>query len=147
MPTSTHHLAADSGTAVGFGLALRVSADVLDGAFSVHEGVLEPGQTVPPHVHETADQLLYVVDGSVLVTVGDERIEAGQGDFVHKPRGVSHTFTNATELPARVLELTVSDQFERFTEAATALDDPAQLPALQARYGMTFGADPLLTRR
>ncbi len=34
----------------------------------------------------------YVIDGQLTVFVGDERIEAGPGDFVFGPMGVPHTF-------------------------------------------------------
>ena len=136
----THLLdAATAGPDTGQGLRLRVDADLVDGAFSIHEGVLQPGEAVPEHVHETADQLIYVVEGSVNVTVGEETVEASSGDFVHKPKGVPHSLTNPTDGPTTVLEMTVTDQFQRFTEAASTLTDPAGMPALQAKYGMRFG--------
>jgi quercetin dioxygenase-like cupin family protein len=128
-----YHLPAGTGAPVGNGLSLRVGAELVDGAFSIHEGVLQPGETVPPHVHETADQLLYVIAGTVTVTVDGATIEAGPGDFVHKPRGLSHTFTNRTTTSVAVLEITATDQFQRFTRAAAGASGP-ELAALQLEH-------------
>ena len=127
-----------SGEDVGLGLTLRIGADLVDGAFSIHEGVLQPGETIPTHVHETADQLLYVVDGTITATIDGVAVEASAGDFVHKPKGQPHTFTNPTDHTATVLEITATDQFQRFTEAAAAMTDPAQLPEIQRAHGMRF---------
>jgi quercetin dioxygenase-like cupin family protein len=138
----THHLRAGSGANVGAGLVLRVDAALVDGSFSIHEGTLQPGETVPPHVHETADQLLYIVSGSVTATVDGTTVEARPGDFVHKPKGLPHTFTNATDHVATVLEITVSDQFQRFTEAAAAASDPGELASLQSEHGIRFAVTP-----
>ena len=134
----TNLLAAGSGEPAGPGLTLRIDADLVDGAFSIHEGVLQPGETIPPHTHETADQLLYVVDGAVTATVDGTTIEATTGDFVHKPRGRPHTFTNPTDHTTTVLEITATDQFQRFTRAAAAITDPSEFPQLQTAHGMRF---------
>jgi mannose-6-phosphate isomerase-like protein (cupin superfamily) len=131
-------LAAGTGEAVGTGLTLRVDADLLDGALSIHEGVMRPGETVYPHVHEDADQLLYVVEGEVTVAVDGVEFQASAGDFVHKPKGLPHTFSNTTDKPVRVLEITVGDQFQRFTRAAAAVTDPSEFPAVAAEHGLRF---------
>ena len=39
----------------------------------------------------------YVIAGELTVLVGDERVEAGPGDFVLGPRGIPHTFLVHTE--------------------------------------------------
>lgn len=58
----------------------------------------DPRGTAPPlHIHHDADEMFYVIDGEVTVFVGDERIEAGPGDFVFVPMGVTHAFLVTSE--------------------------------------------------
>lgn len=135
MTTFTAHYPVDTGTPVGAGLTLRLPAASTGGSISVHEGVLKPGERVPLHVHDEADQLLYVVEGEAEVTVGDVTYVARQGDLVAKPHGVPHGFANCSDSPARLLEVTAGDSFERLTLAA-ASSDPAGFPALQAAHGV-----------
>jgi uncharacterized cupin superfamily protein len=112
-----------------------------DGSFSVVEHPLAPralGSLV--HTHRNEDEYSFVVEGSVGVEVGDETFVAKAGDVVEKPRGIPHAFWNATDEPARLLELIVPGGFERyFVELGAILGaagppDLAALGALAARY-------------
>jgi hypothetical protein len=59
------------------------------------------------------------------VEVGGETFEAGPGSVVAKPRAVPHAFWNATDEPARILELIVPVGFERyFAELAQVFAQP-----------------------
>lgn len=127
---------AGRGEHVGNGLRLRVPSAATEGALTTHEGVLAPGERVPLHVHDEADQLLYVVDGEVEVTVGSSTWIARREDLVSKPHGVPHGFANIGAEPARVLEITAGDSFERFTRSIAALADPSEFPAVQAAHGI-----------
>jgi quercetin dioxygenase-like cupin family protein len=50
----------------------------------------EPGTTVRRHVHEATEQLMWIVEGEVTMTVGDETKRLGPGDVVVVNRGVEH---------------------------------------------------------
>jgi len=52
--------------------------------------VYEPGTTVRRHSHETAEQVMWIVEGDVTMTVGDETKRLGAGDVVVINRGVEH---------------------------------------------------------
>jgi quercetin dioxygenase-like cupin family protein len=49
-----------------------------------------PGTTVARHAHEHSEQLMWVVEGDVTMTVGDETRTLGPGDVVAINRGVEH---------------------------------------------------------
>lgn len=137
MSVSTmHHHPEGTGTPAGSGLKLRVPAEATTGAISVHEGLLSPGDRIPLHVHDEADQLLYVVEGELEVIVGDATLLARPGDFISKPHGIPHGFGNIGTGPARVLEITAGDSFERLTLAAARLSDATDFAALQAEHGV-----------
>ena len=48
------------------------------------------GGTVPRHHHES-EQLMYVVEGTLRVTVGDEEVIVRRGEVLHIPSDVPHS--------------------------------------------------------
>jgi len=61
-------------------------------ALDVWQAVTLAGCEPPLHVHERQDEWLQVLEGRVLATVGEARLEAGPGDLVFMPRGVPHAY-------------------------------------------------------
>ena len=55
------------------------------------------GAAPPLHIHRDADETFYVIAGTVSVFVGDERMDAGPGDYVFAPMGVPHAFLVTSE--------------------------------------------------
>jgi quercetin dioxygenase-like cupin family protein len=49
-----------------------------------------PGTTVARHSHPTAEQVMWIVEGDVTMTVEDETRMLGAGDVVVVNRGVEH---------------------------------------------------------
>lgn len=50
----------------------------------------EPGTTVRRHSHETAEQVMWIIDGSMTMTIGDETRELEAGDVVVVNPGLEH---------------------------------------------------------
>jgi quercetin dioxygenase-like cupin family protein len=50
----------------------------------------EPGTTVRRHSHDATEQVMWVVDGDLTMTVGEETRRLGAGDTVVVNRGVEH---------------------------------------------------------
>ena len=94
----------------------------------------------PLHRHNREDEFSLVLEGRMGAMLGDDVVEAGPGDLVHKPRGQWHTFWNAGDEPARILEIIAPGGFEDFFSELIDLGgvadaDPDELMALCARYG------------
>jgi mannose-6-phosphate isomerase-like protein (cupin superfamily) len=95
----------------------------------------------PLHRHSREDEYSFVLEGSMGAVLGDEIVHAEVGDLVCKPRGQWHTFWNAGDTPARILEIISPAGFERFfdelsdLEASSQPPDAAAVVALGARYG------------
>ena len=51
----------------------------------------EPGAEVPRHSHEDTEQLMWMLEGSLEMTVGDETRVISAGDVVAVNRGVEHS--------------------------------------------------------
>jgi mannose-6-phosphate isomerase-like protein (cupin superfamily) len=75
----------------------KVSGEQTGGRLLQLLGRAHRGGAPPMHIHHDADESWYVIDGRLTVFVGDERIEAGPGDFVLGPKGVPHSFLVSSE--------------------------------------------------
>jgi quercetin dioxygenase-like cupin family protein len=82
-----------------------------------------------PHFHEQHVDTFYVLEGEVELTVAGETVHARPGDLVHVPPGVVHSFGNASDEPARFLNVHAPGM--RFDEYIRRMDagerpDPAE---------------------
>lgn len=117
-----------------------VTGDESGGAYFAMEAVVPPGGGPPRHIYRNEDETFYVLDGDVTFRLGDERIVAGPGDFLHVPRGTVHCFHNAGDGVARlVLTFTPAGIEKFFEETLQRAFDPALEPsepieAVTARY-------------
>jgi quercetin dioxygenase-like cupin family protein len=129
------------------GIVFKVAAAQAAGSFSIVEHPYQPGVLIPPHVHDTADQVTFVIEGEVGIRVGDDTFQAAAGAYVIKPRGIPHTHWNATRHPARVMEITTPGEFESFFDELGALlaaggsRDAAALNQIGERHATHFLMD------
>jgi quercetin dioxygenase-like cupin family protein len=65
--------------------------------------VIQPGQHNPEHHHPNCDEVLFVLEGELRHTVGDESHLLGPGDLIHIPQGVRHQGLNVGTVPCRVV--------------------------------------------
>ena len=62
-----------------------------------------PRFIAPLHVHYNDDEAWYVLEGRLVVRVGDDEVEARAGSAVFVPRGTPHTYWNPDPSPVRYL--------------------------------------------
>jgi mannose-6-phosphate isomerase-like protein (cupin superfamily) len=119
----------------------------------------------PLHRHHNEDEYSFVIEGRMGALLGDQHVEAGPGDLVHKPRGQWHTFWNAGDAPCRILEIISPGGFEGFFAELVDLGgvlradpeqlvelcqrfalemDPDSVPDLIQRFGVHFPGEPLV---
>ena len=127
---------------------------MLDGAeagerFSLVEHPMSPRALAAPlHRHTREDEYSYVLEGRMGAVLGDDVLEAGPGDLVFKPRNQWHTFWNAGDEPARILEIISPAGFERFFAELVDLGgvtraEPQALAELSARYELEMNPDSI----
>lgn len=77
--------------------------------------VLRPGHGVDGHVHEGEDDSFLVVDGTLSLTVGDDRdvVRAGPGTYVLVPSGTFHALANEGPADVRFLNVHAPGGFDR----------------------------------
>jgi quercetin dioxygenase-like cupin family protein len=100
----------------------------------------------PLHRHTREDEYSYVIEGRVGALLGDEVVIGGPGDLIFKPRNQWHTFWNAGDDPARLLEIISPAGFERFFAELVDLGgvtqaEPQDLAELCARYELEMNPD------
>jgi mannose-6-phosphate isomerase-like protein (cupin superfamily) len=124
-----------------------IDGEDADSRFSLVEHPMPPRALAAPlHRHNREDEYSYVLEGRMGALLGDDVLEAGPGDLVFKPRGEWHTFWNAGEEPARILEIISPAGFEGFFDelvemGGAAEADPEEMGALCARYELEMQPD------
>ena len=76
---------------------------------------LSPGQGVEGHVHPAEDDSFLVLEGTLSVTLGDDRreVDAGPGTYVLVPVGTWHALANNGARPVRFLNVHAPGGFDR----------------------------------
>ena len=125
------------------GVRFMVGGDESGGGFSLVEHPMPPRALAAPlHRHTREDEYSYVLEGRVGAQLGDEVVIAGPGDLIFKPRDQWHTFWNAGDEPARILEIISPAGFEDYFAELTGRPAGAPPPApeeiaeVAARYGL-----------
>jgi mannose-6-phosphate isomerase-like protein (cupin superfamily) len=139
----------------GIGVRFMIDGAETDGGFALVEHPMPPRALAAPlHRHHREDEYSFVLEGRMGALLGDDVLEAGPGDLVHKPRGQWHTFWNAGDEPCRILEIIAPAGFERLFEeivdSGGAHDaDPQVMAALCARYELDMDPSsvPMLVER
>jgi len=129
------------------GVRFMVDGEEADERFSLVEHPMSARALAAPlHRHAREDEYSYIVEGRVGALLGEEVLIGGPGDLIFKPRNQWHTFWNAGDEPARLLEIISPAGFERFFAELVDLGgvahaDPQTLADLCARYELEMDPD------
>jgi quercetin dioxygenase-like cupin family protein len=128
------------------------------GRIAVLQHHFEPkALAAPMHRHHDEDEYTFVLSGRIGAILGGQEVYGEPGDLIFKPRDQWHTFWNASDEPAVVLEIIspagledMFKSFEHLTEPPTPealadmagkvhcdLDFEATFPLIQ-RHGLNF---------
>jgi oxalate decarboxylase/phosphoglucose isomerase-like protein (cupin superfamily) len=127
-------------------------------AFSAFEAVVAPGFDVGAHWHEHAEEMFYILDGTLDLLAFEPADEAGDdwrrwtsktgqpvfrggpGSFMFVPHGCPHAFYNPDHTPARMLFAVAPAGHEVYLQELADLlstgrrPDPTAIEALRARH-------------
>lgn len=110
------------------------------GGFSMVEHLMPPRALAAPlHRHSREDEYSFVLEGRIGAHFDGVEEFANVGCLIYKPRGEWHTFWNAGDVPARILEIISPGGFEqafRDMHAAGEALDAAAMQQIAARYGV-----------
>ena len=146
----------------GLGVRFMIPGADSGGGFALVEHPLKPRALAAPlHRHSREDEFSYVLRGRVGALLGEHVVFGDAGDLIYKPRGQWHTFWNAGDEDASLLEIISPAGFEKYfgelielfgdgtrpppdkiapIAARYGLElDPSTIPGLCSEHGLTFG--------
>ena len=128
---------------------VKASGEETGGAMTIVEFTVPEGMGPPPHSHSQAEAV-YVLEGTLGYTIGDQTFEAGPGTCVVIPPGVMETF--APRGTVRFLGIYTPGGMDKFfaevgepaarlevPPAPTSPPDAEKLAAIGAKYGLQLG--------
>jgi quercetin dioxygenase-like cupin family protein len=74
-----------------------------DGALTFGHVEIAPGRKNPRHLHPNTDEVLYLLEGSLQHSLGEEVFELGPGDAIYITAGTPHDALNDGAVTARML--------------------------------------------
>jgi mannose-6-phosphate isomerase-like protein (cupin superfamily) len=118
-----------SGFLGSIGVRFMLDGDESGGRVALLEHPMSPRALAAPlHRHAREDEYSFILSGRVGALLGDEVLEGGSGDLIFKPRNQWHTFWNAGDEPARILEVISPAGFEAFFKELSDLGGSTQAP-------------------
>jgi quercetin dioxygenase-like cupin family protein len=124
-----------AGDGLGGDSALKASVAATGGSLTVIESDTTGG--APRHVHTREDEAMYVLEGGIVVHIGDEEHNVTSGGFVFMPRGLEHDWDVVGDR-ARVLIITAPGGLDAFLAAFHAAGDRDEQDGVAAAHGITF---------
>jgi quercetin dioxygenase-like cupin family protein len=151
MATTTTKVVGPKDGKTGFlgsiGVRFMIDGQEAGGGFSMVEHPMSARALAAPlHRHTREDEYSYVIEGRIGALLGEDVVTGGPGDLIFKPRNQWHTFWNAGDEPARILEIISPAGFEQFFAALVDLGgvtqaDPQRLGELCAHYELEMDPD------
>lgn len=111
-------------------------------AFIWHADV--PSDTfVPPHIHPTQDEFIYMLEGNLEVEFGGDVHKVGPGDTVRMPMGIAHGIFNRSGKSAKCVfgVAPARKLYELFTKL-DGVTDPDELVRISAMHEVDFLPPP-----
>ena len=115
---------------IGHTITVKSHGQETSGAAFIWETQSLPGAIVPARIHRIEDELIYLVEGQLEVTVGEETYSLQPGDLVKMPRNVAHAIRSVGTGVAKTLWTVVpAGKMEGLFRALGALpsDQPPDL--------------------
>ena len=123
---------------------IYVPKHLTEHSFSWH-ATFPPDTFVPPHIHPTQDEYLYILEGRFEFVLDGKDEQAAPGDLVRLPMGVPHGIFNRSGAPAKCLFWVSPTRklYDLFWGIHTMPDPtPDKVVALSAEHEVNFLPPP-----
>lgn len=113
-------------------------------SFSWH-ATFPPGTFVPPHIHPTQDEFIYMLEGRLDLVLDGQESHALPGDLIKLPRNIPHGLFNKSNAPVKCLfwVAPTGRLYDLFWAIHSMKEqNPAEVVALSARYEIDFLPPP-----
>ena len=113
-------------------------------SFSWH-ATFPPGTFVPPHVHPTQDEFIYMLEGRLDLVLDGQESFATAGDLIRLPRNQPHGLFNKSDAPVKCLfwVAPTGRLYDLFWAIHSMQEqNPAEVVALAAKHEIDFLPPP-----
>ena len=109
-------------------LDVKISGNDTNGDLAIFEQTsLSQGKGTPLHIHNTQDEVFYIIEGSYKFQVGDDKYDLKTGDSIFLPRKVAHAWTQVSKKGKMIVTVQPAGKLENFFVTMAALDhEPSQ---------------------
>ena len=120
-------------------LAFKVDpAETSANLFIIEHRNLLPDSGPALHMHLSQEEWFYVMEGEVVLQVGDQRLHLRTGESVLAPRLVPHTFSATGSSAHMLIAFTPACKMEQYLIDAAASPSLAATEAFMNRYDMKW---------
>jgi branched-chain amino acid transport system ATP-binding protein len=121
-----------------------VPKQVSEASFSWH-ATFPPGTFVPPHIHPTQDEFIYMLEGQFELMLDGKTVFAGSGDLIRMPMGIPHGIFNKSDRTVKCFFWVAPTR--RLYDLFWAIHNmpeqtPAEVVALSAKHEVDFLPPP-----
>lgn len=107
------------------------------------ETLFPAGTFVPPHIHATQDEFIYVLGGTFDLLLDGQKTQAGIGDLVRMPMGIPHgIFNNSGKDVKALFWVSPARSLRQLFEKIHNVADPAEVVRLAAQHEVEFLPPP-----
>lgn len=138
----------ETGALLAMGARFVMDGGDAENRFGLIEHPIVPrGLASPMHLHTREDEYSFILEGRWGFQLGDDVVYGEPGDLVYKPRNVWHSFWNAGDESARLLEIISPSGFEHYFVELSKLfathggERPDLFVELNDRYGLKMDFD------
>ena len=104
-----------------------------------------PGTFVPPHIHPTQDEFIYMLDGRFDLVLDGKEVAAESGDLIRMPMGLPHGIFNKTDRIVKCMFWVAPTRrlYDLFWAIHNMKEQsPAEVVALAAKHEVDFLPPP-----
>lgn len=129
-------------------ITLLADSDSTGDALTVNRATLAAGSPgAPPHFHTRAAEAFFIIDGSMLMLLGDEVTTLHKGDFLVVPPRLPHAFAPAPGVSADALVvfspgMARFDYYRLLERVYRGIADVSELGANSKRYDNHYFDSP-----
>ncbi len=119
-----------------------VPKSLSENAFSWH-ATFPPGTFVPPHIHPTQDEFIYMLDGRFDLVLDGKEFVATTGDLIRLPMKIMHGLFNKSDQPIKcVFWVSPTGKLFELFQKIHNVPDPAEVTRLASLHDVIFLPPP-----
>jgi uncharacterized RmlC-like cupin family protein len=119
-----------------------VPLQVCESSFAWH-ATFPPGTFVPPHVHPTQEEFIYMLGGRLDLVLDGQPATADAGDLIRLPRAIPHgIFNNSGAAVTCVFWVSPTRRLWDLFLAINSVPDPAEVVRLAGLHEVHFLPPP-----